>query len=319
MISQQLTMKVVEKIAMAKDVVMLELASADGEPLPAFTAGAHINVRLPTGVTRPYSLCGNPAQHERYRLGVSLARNSRGGSRTVHDLLQVGDVIEGSLPVNHFPLNEGAPSSVLVGGGIGITPLLAMAYRLQSMDADWHLHLCARSKDHCAFMTELTHPRFAPFVTLHFDGGDAARHLDFASLIRSAREGSHLYTCGPDGFMKQVLSEARHAQWTEERLHFESFKPEFEKSAGNHAFELQLARSRKTLLVPPDKTALQIMLDAGVEVPFSCESGVCATCVTRVLDGLPDHCDQCLTEKERTQSFTPCCSRALTPYLSIDI
>ncbi|WAG76892.1 PDR/VanB family oxidoreductase [Metapseudomonas furukawaii] len=302
----------------APGILGLELEAADGAPLPAFEAGAHLDLHLPGGLVRQYSLCNAPGETHRYRLAVLLDPASRGGSRAVHEQLRVGQRLTTSAPRNLFALASEGARSLLFAGGIGITPILAMAQALASRDEDFELHYCMRSRKLAAFVDWLEASPFADRVRLHADDGPAP--LDAPALLRDAGN-AHLYVCGPNGFMEHVLGCARTAGWDESRLHREYFVAPAQPAGEDRAFEVRLARSGLTLQVPAGRSVAQVLDEAGVCVPLSCEQGICGTCLTGVLDGEPEHRDSFLTDAERARNdqFTPCCSRARSACLVLDL
>lgn len=306
----------------ADDIVSLELQSADGSALPAFSAGAHIDVHLPNSLIRQYSLWNDPADSHRYCIGVLRDPQSRGGSVAVHNL-QVGQRVEISAPRNLFPLEERAKRSILFAGGIGITPIMAMAQRLHRLGADFELHYCSRSVDRAAFVGLLQESEFAHRVKFYYDSGEEAAKLDIATVLRHPDHETHLYVCGPGGYMAFILDSAREAGWNEANLHREYFSaPTFAAAnVDGESFELVIQSSGKTLLVGPEQTALEVLEAAGITIPVSCEQGICGTCVTRVIDGIPDHRDLFMTDAEhdKNDQFTPCCSRSRSPRLVLDL
>jgi vanillate O-demethylase ferredoxin subunit len=228
-----------------------------------------------------------------------------------------------STPRNAFALDESAPYSLLLAGGIGITPLIAMAERLAATGRDFELHYCCRHRQRASFLERLHEPRFAGRVHLHFDNGPQDQRFDAERVLASCPKGTHLYTCGPWAFMEHVVGAARTAGWADDSLHRENFAaaPEPSTATDAAAFELVMARSGKTVLVDAGETALAALERAGAMVFSSCQEGICGTCVVPVLQGRPDHRDQYLTEDARARNdcFLPCCSRSLTPQLVIDL
>lgn len=305
----------------ALDICSLDLVPVDGSALPAFSAGAHIDVHLPGGLVRQYSLCNPPGETHRYRIAVLRDAASRGGSATVHDQLQVGTVLDIGTPRNLFELAPSAPHHLLLAGGIGITPLLAMAEQLAAQGGGFTLHHATRSRERTPFVAQLANAPYADRVHHHFDDGPAMQKLDLAATLRSAPAGSHLYVCGPTGFMEAVLAEGRAQGWDEARLHREYFAAAPTGTAGDGGFELELASSGRVIPVAADQTALAALLAAGLDIPMSCEQGVCGTCLTGVKSGVPDHRDQYLTPEERAANnqFLPCCSRASSARLVLDL
>jgi len=305
----------------ARDIASFELVAADGRPLPAFSAGAHIDVRVDDGLVRQYSLCNDSAETHRYLIAVLKDPATRGGSKAMHERVRVGDELEISAPRNHFPLAREARRSVLLAGGIGVTPILCMAERLAAASADFELHHCTRSPERTAFRERIAAGRLGPRVHHHFDDGPPEQKLELAAFI--ARQGSdtHLYVCGPKGFMDAVLNEARSQGWPETRLHYEFFAAGAVERGNDQGFEVQVASSGQVVAVAKDETVVQALGRIGIEVPTSCEQGVCGTCITRVLEGVPDHKDVYFTADEQAANdrFTPCCSRSKSQRLVLDL
>lgn len=304
----------------AEGILGLELVAADGAELPPFEAGAHIDLHLPNGLIRQYSLCNDPRERHRYRIAVLRDAASRGGSQAVHELLRIGQRLSIGAPRNLFALDEQAPRSLLLAGGIGITPLLAMAWRLHALGADFALHQCVRTARLAAFAERLASAPFAARTHLHRDDVSAEQKLDLPALLAAEPANSQLYVCGPSGFMDYVLNTARVQGWAEERLHREYFAaPEGEGGGGT--FTLRIASSGQELRVPEDRSALEVLEEAGFDIPVSCGQGICGTCLTRVLDGQPEHRDLFLSNEERARNdqFTPCCSRARSACLVLDL
>jgi vanillate O-demethylase ferredoxin subunit len=303
-------------------VAVLELADPDGAPLPAFTAGAHIDVHLPGGVVRPYSLCGDPRLRDVYRLGVLRELSSRGGSQAVHSQLSEGSRLHIGEPRNHFPLAEDAPYTVLAGGGIGITPMLAMAWALHAVGKPFELHYCTRSRTHAAFLGELASAPWAGRVHLHFDDEGPEQHFEPAVALRNAPAGRHVYVCGPTGFMEWVMSDASRAGLDDHQIHREYFSaPTVTSDANDTEFELVAARSGKQVRVAAGQNLLEALKTIGIEVPVSCEQGVCGTCACAVLEGVPEHRDAYFTDEERdaNDQILVCCSRSRTSRLVLDL
>lgn len=304
----------------AQDICSYELACVDGNALPAFSAGAHIDVHLPGGLIRQYSLCNHPDEHHRYVIGVLRDPASRGGSQSLHEQVNTGDQLRISEPRNLFPLDDTARRSLLFAGGIGITPILCMAERLAHAGADFHLHYCARAEERAAFVQRLKASTFAERVFLHFDEQPHTA-LKAAQVLAAPEDNVHLYVCGPGGFMQHVLDSARAQGWQEDCLHREYFAAVPVDSSLDGVFSVKVASSGQVFDIPADKTVVQVLERHGIEIAVSCEQGVCGTCMTRVLEGIPEHRDLFLTEQEQAlnDQFTPCCSRAKTPLLVLDI
>ena len=296
-----------------------ELAHPEGAPLPAVAAGAHIDVHLPDGLLRSYSLAGDPHDRTHWLLGVLRDQHSRGGSRAMHESLRVGDVLTVSAPRNAFALAPGARHSLLLAGGIGITPLKAMAHALAAQGASFELHHCARSPRHAAFAAELAATVPAGHLHQHFDGGNPAQGLDIAALLASPAPGTHLYYCGPAGFMQACADASRH--WPAGSVHFEHFQPPAPTTpaAAEGSFDVLLSRRGIRVRVQPEQTIVRAIEQAGLRVPTSCLSGLCGACKTDYLEGDVEHHDYILSDEEHQHCMTLCVSRARSPLLVLDL
>jgi len=318
----RLQLKVAARRQEADDIISLELVSADGLLLPEFTAGAHIDVHGPGGLVRQYSLCNSPADRAKYLIGVLREPDSRGGSRWLHDQVAIADTVSASHPKNHFELAPHAPAgSLLLAGGIGVTPVLAMAEHLAHAGERFEFHYCARSRSRMAFVPRIAASPYAGVVRFHHDDGPPGQLFDAAATLQAQPAGTHLYVCGPAGFMNHVLDTARRLGWPEAHLHREYFAAAPIDHAQDGAFELELRSSGRIIPVAAGESAAQALAAHGVSIAVSCEQGVCGTCLTRVLEGVPDHKDLYLTDEEhaRNDCFTPCCSRALSKRLVLDL
>jgi vanillate monooxygenase ferredoxin subunit len=317
---EDITVKVVRKVQEAKDIASFELAKADGGALPAFSAGSHIDVQLPGGLTRQYSLCNDSGEQHRYRIAVLRDAASRGGSAAMHDAVHEGDVIHISAPRNHFALHH-ATRSLLFAGGIGVTPLLCMAQRLAAIGADFEMHYSTRSIERTAFRGEIAASGFADKVRFHHDDGDAAQVLNAPAALGAYDPGTQMYVCGPGGFINHVVQVAKGMGWPESQIHLEYFAAAPQDHSADAAFEVKIASTGKTCTVAAGETVVQALAKQGVEILTSCEQGVCGTCITRVLDGEPDHRDLYFTDEEKAKNdqFTPCCSRSRTKVLVLDL
>lgn len=317
-----LSVRVVDRRAEANGIVAFELASVDARELPPFSAGSHIDVHIACGTIRQYSLFNDSRERHRYRIAVLREEGGRGGSRALHDRIQVGQVLDISQPRNAFSLDPSAPHSLLFAGGIGITPILAMAEELLAESKPFALHYCCRSQDRAAFLDRLAQADIAEHVHLHFDEAGADQKLELAAVLAAAPQGSHLYVCGPTGFMDFVIGQAK-AALPEKAIHREYFAAPVPAAgaAGNGEFQVRLVRSGRTLDVPADQSIAKVLTDNGVEVSLSCEQGICGTCMVSVVAGTPDHRDMYLTQAEHAENkrMTICCSRSKTPVLELDL
>ena len=322
MIQAWMTLRVDNKWREAADIWAFELVDPDGRDLPPFTAGAHIDVEVAPDLVRQYSLCSPPGARDRYLIGVLREEGARGGSLALIDTVSVGDMLRVSEPRNHFELDPSATRSILLAGGIGITPILSMAERLHHTGAPFALHYAVRSVDRMAFRDRIETSSFAGVSQLHFDDGPADQRLDLEGLLSDPEPGAQLYVCGPSGLIEAALATAKANGWPESAVHREYFTPPEPASdlvAG--AFRIKLASTGAVFDVPPDRPITAVLADHGVEVPISCEQGVCGTCITRVLEGEPDHRDFYLTpdEQARNDQMALCCSRAKSALLVLDL
>jgi ferredoxin-NADP reductase len=298
----------------ADGVLSLELASPDGNPLPAFEPGSHVDLHLPSGTLRQYSLCSDPANRSHYRVAI---RSVSGGlsSQFVHRKLRPGELLAISQPRNNFPLVD-AGRYIFVAGGIGITPLMPMMRQASVRKKPWTLLYCNRSDDAAPFLSEI-----------HALGGEVSMHstaagtrLDVAERLGTAQQDTAVYCCGPERLMLAV--EAATAGWPEGSVHFEWFAPRSRPAnEGSGRFEVVCQGSGVTLTVPPEKSLLEVLNQAGIGIPSSCQQGICGTCEVRVLAGEIDHRDSILSQTERATNETmmACVSRARSPRLVLDI
>jgi vanillate O-demethylase ferredoxin subunit len=287
-------------------------------PLPAAEPGAHVDLHLGNGCVRSYSLT-NPGERHRWTLAVNLDAASRGGSKWIHEALRPGATLEVDGPRNHFALNEAAPHSVLIAGGIGVTPLLAMARRLAVLGRPWTMHYAARSRAKMAYADTLRElaERSGARLDLRCDHeGDAP--LDLARIVAALPEGSHLYACGPAGLL--AAFEAATAALARERVHLERFAST-QRAATEGGYMVKLARDGRSVPIAQSRSILDALIEIGLHPPHSCREGTCGSCETRVLEGTPDHRDEILTDAERAEGtrMMICCSGSKSPLLVLDL
>lgn len=298
----------------AQDILGFRLEPLPGAHLAPFTAGAHVDVALRPGLTRSYSLLNDPREHGAYEIAVQLDPASRGGSRHIHEEWRAGQLVEVSEPRNNFPLEENSAHTVLVAGGIGITPMLSMIARLQRLGSSWELHYAVRTRARAAFLDQL-----AAFAQVHvtIDDEPSTPRLDLQRLLGSLAPQAHAYCCGPAGMLAAYREHGAHLG---KRLHFEYFSADTQPACQG-GYRLVLQRSGKTLEVKAGETMLDALLNAGVDVGFACTEGVCGSCRVPVLHGVPDHRDVFLTQDERdaNDAVMVCCSGARTPSLTLDL
>jgi vanillate O-demethylase ferredoxin subunit len=317
----RLTVRVAGKAPEAADICTVTLVDPSGKPLPPFDAGAHIDVYLRNALVRQYSLCNDPREKHRYVIAVLRVPMSRGGSAAMHEDIEVGDLIEISAPKNHFPLVPSAPRSLLLAGGIGVTPIIGMAERLGSIDADFEMHYCTSSLDRTAFVERIAQSAYAGRVSHHFSDGPAEQRLDLPAVLDRQPPGTHLYVCGPEGFVDFVISTATQKGWPGPLVHREYFCASTRSPETAVAFDVRIASTGKVYRVAEDQSVVEALAEYGIAIPTSCEQGVCGTCVTRVIEGEVEHRDLCLTREEHAKHdcFTPCCSRAKSSLLVVDL
>lgn len=288
--------------------------------LPAFTAGAHIDVHMPGGLLRSYSLMNDPKENHRYCIGVNLDAKSRGGSRYMHEQLRVGAVLTISAPRNMFALEESSPFNVFIAGGIGITPMLSMIARSHTLGTPWRLHYAARTRQHAGFLDQLSAYQNQPGadVQLNLDQEPGGKLLDLSSVISAMPEGAHVYACGPTSMLEAY--EKTTANLPTERVHREYFAAK-ESAASDGCYTVTLARSHRTLQISPGQTLLEGLLAIGAEPTYSCQQGICGTCEVKVLEGTPDHRDMVLNDAEKAANnrMMVCCSGSLSPRLVLDL
>jgi vanillate O-demethylase ferredoxin subunit len=305
----------------ASGINSYELTDPAGGELPPFTAGAHIDVHLPGGVVRQYSLCNSPMERHRYVIAVLRDEAGRGGSRALHDVLRVQDLVTVSAPRNHFKLVPTAKKVILLAGGIGMTPLKSMAHALEATGVPFELHYCARNAGCVAFREQLESTWEHGKLHFHFDHGDPAQGLDIAGLLRTVGEDTHLFYCGPGGFMRACAAASSH--WPAGTVHCEHFKaPETEPAAVAGAagsFMVKIASTGALLEVPAERSIADVLEEAGVPIETSCQAGLCATCKIRYLEGEVEHRDYILDDAERGQWLTACVSRAASGTLVLDL
>jgi ferredoxin-NADP reductase len=303
----------------AQGVVAVELCDPRGMELPAWEPGAHLDVHLPSGLIRQYSLCSDPENRTTYRIAVLRAPDSRGGSAEVHDTDLVGQVLEIGGPRNHFELCE-AQDYLLIAGGIGITPILAMARELTKQGRSWSMIYGGRTKASMAFTAELADLNGPVDIVPEDERGIP----DLEAAISGCRPETAVYSCGPEAMLQAVeVFCAQHLP--PGALHVERFAPaagrQVPQLTGDHEFEVELARSGQVLTVPTDRTVLDVVLDVLPGTPYSCREGYCGTCEMAVLKGEPDHRDDVLTdaEKQSGEMMMICVSRAKSERIVLDL
>lgn len=308
----------------AAGIRSFDLVRADGAPLPAYAPGAHVEVELLPGLTRSYSLIGPLDDFRRYRIAVGLDARSRGGSRHLHESVRPGEALRIGAPRNHFPLVEDAPASVMIAGGIGITPLWCMVQRLAALGRPWTLHYACRTRAAAAFLPgiEAACARGSGRLHLWCDDEHEGAPLDLHAALAAAAPDAHLYCCGPAP-MLQAFEQATSAI-DSARVHLEYFQAPAAPPAADlpplGGFTVELARTGVSVEVPVGCSILDALMIRGIDAPYSCYEGLCGTCETRVLEGVPDHRDRILTDKARADgSIIICCSGSRSSKMVLDL
>lgn len=317
-----ITTRVISIRSVGAAIKAYELAPVAGQTLPSFEAGAHIDVDLGNGMIRQYSLCNAATDNDRYLIAVKRESQGRGGSLIMHTMVRTGDELLISPPRNNFPLQIAAATKItLVGGGIGLTPLLAMADSLHQRGSRFALHVVARHAQAVPFGADLTTLEYSAQVSIHLDDGPAAQQFEPVAHIGRWSPGRQVYLCGPTGFMSWVVEQLTTTGWPAAAVFSETFAPRVRGNAENKPFEVQLARSGKILQVGADDSLIDVLNANDCAVICSCTQGICGSCMTPVLDGVPEHRDAILSDSERqaNEVMCVCVSRARSERLILDL
>lgn len=306
-------------LPLTPQVLGFELVATDGSNLPAFTAGSHIDVYLDNGLIRQYSIANNSCETHRYIIGVLNDDHSRGGSRYIHDHFKLGQRLTISEPRNLFPIHQHTQKAKLFAGGIGITPIYAMAQELSRQNIPFELHYFARTHSALAFAAQLQQ-QFNSQIFFHVDDAPETQ-ADLAQILAAPDASHHLYICGPNGFMDYVIHAAQQHAWHSTQIHKEHFVAVEQTTGEDAEFTLEINSTGQRIVVAAGQTAVQALEQHGYNIPVSCEQGICGTCLTAVLKGEPEHRDLFLTEEEHAMNnqFTPCCSRSKSKILVLDL
>lgn len=300
---------------LARDTHAFEFRRTDGRPLPTYAPGAHIGLHLSDSLVRQYSLTSAEEAPPAYVIGVKRDAQSKGGSRYMHESLRVGAIVRIEPPRNNFPLVESAQHSVLIAGGIGITPIWCMLQRLRSLGNKFAAYYSCRSRADAAFLDELSQ---MGRVALHFDEETPGKLLDLPAIVANAPKGAHFYCCGPLPML--AAFEAATARLPREQVHVEYFSAK-QASATEGGYKVELKKSGRSFDVPVGKSILHVLREAGIKVPSSCEGGICGTCETRIVSGKADHRDSILSDAERegNETMMICCSGCVGDKLVLDL
>ena len=301
----------------AKYIKTFELVDPESAELQAFSAGSHIEIELPDNIRRHYSLCNDPSETHRYLIAVLQEKESRGGSQSLHYGVKEGDLLEVSMPKNNFPLDQRGMHFILIAGGIGITPLLSMAYKLKTLRKSFELHMCARSHEYAPFKKELEGFGGLAKTHMHISDGDPSQRLDVSSLLKQPLSESLVYCCGPQSLMDAVGNAT--LNWATKKIRFETFTPRT-LDGSDLPFQIKIASTGQSFHVNSTTTILQTLHQNGIRHPFSCEVGLCRTCVTGYQAGDVEHRDQdALSNEERKRQLTICVSRCTSDELILDL
>ena len=303
------------------DIRIVEFVDPSGADLPRFTAGAHVDVHLADGIVRQYSLCNDPAERHRYTIAVLREKAGRGGSAAVHALRE-GDLLDVSVPRNNFPLaGSDARFHLLLAGGIGVTPMIAMIAELQARGAAFRMHYCTRARENTAFLSQLLPLIEAGHVILHHDGGDPSRGLDLQTTLATHQPGAHVYICGPSGFI--AAAQQASGAWPADCVHVEHFSAvamtEDEAAWDAQPFKVKIAGTGQIFDIPAGRSIVEVLRAAGIPVETSCEDGFCGTCLTRYVEGDPVHRDAVLGPSERKNFVMICRARSRSRMLVLDL
>ena len=304
---------------LTSNIKKFQFSALDGAPLPTWEAGAHIDFQINDQLRRSYSLANKPGDTNHYVTAILREETGGGGSKYMHDEIKVGDNMEiTGPPSNLFPINEEAKKHLLLGGGIGITPLLAMGHRLREINAEFHLHYCTKTKEETAFYDDVVDIFGEDRVTFHHDGGEPSKGINLNQVLSSQEDGQHLYICGPSGLITAARDASSH--WTAKSVHFELFASLSTETTGSGeenlanddgSFEVELKQSGITFTVPADKSIMEMMWEHKVDVMYACEDGWCGNCKVGLISGEVDHRDEFLDDTDREEFLQVCVSRAM--------
>ena len=300
----------------ADSINLFEFRPVDGSPVAAFEAGAHIDLHLPSGLVRQYSLVNPEHERHRYLVGVKRDPNSRGGSSYLYEKLPVGTVLKVGGPRNNFRLHESAAHTVLLAGGIGVTPIWSMVQHLERIGRSWELHYATRRRSEAAFAEELA--RCGDRVHIHVDDESGGAVMDIEAIVAKVPSAAHLYCCGPAPMLASF--EAATRSRPNSHVHVERFSSST-PVATSAGYLVELARSGKVVAIAPGQTILEGLRAHGINVPSSCEQGICGSCETKVVSGIPDHRDMILSEEEKASHRTMmiCCSGSKSDVLVLEL
>lgn len=311
---------VAKKTEEAHNMVSFELVDPHGAELPAFSAGSHVDVTIPGGLVRQYSLCNSQSDRNRYVIGVWKNPNSRGGSKAMHEMLNQGDTVQVSLPRNRFRVPKGTKNAILIGRGIGVTPLLSIADYLKSQNIPFTFHYLYALMSPDLFLNTVKESTFAENTLFYSEKTDDGKLLNAAAILADQPEDTHLFICGVDWWQDPIIEIAKKKGLSEERIHVERFTAKVPDAVLDKVFDVKIASTGAVFKIPGDKTVSGYLEEQGVKIPTSCEQGMCGTCTIKVLEGDVDHRDKRLSQEQRDAGlFLACVSRAKGDMLVLDL
>jgi len=311
---------VADKAIEAHNMDSLELVDPDGAELPAFSPGSHVDVTLPGGLVRQYSLSNSAADRHRYRIGVWKDPNGRGGSRALHEAVKVGDTLQVSLPRNRFRVPRNTRRALLLARGIGVTPILSIADDLKSRGIPFELHYVFALMSPDSFRGTIDGANFAADTRYYLEDSERNQLLNAAAVLAEQPEDAHLFICGADWWLEPIVKTATQKGWSEERIHVERFTTKLAAPQLDKVFEVKIASTGATFKIPGDKTIAGFLEENGIKIPTSCEQGMCGTCKVKVLEGETDHRDKRLSTEQRAEGYLlACVSRAKGDMLVLDL
>ena len=312
--------KVIAVLDVAKNTKSYVFEPADKETFPPFTPGSHINIYLPSGKRRSYSLVNPSYEQNRYQIAVKLEESGRGGSKEMHENISVGTTLKISTPKNNFVLYENVQKYILISGGIGITPMISMAHKLTELDKHFELHICAKEEAFIPFRYELQNWSFSPNVEIHLDKGNKSS-IDISKVLAKPDDDTLIYICGPAGFNKWIKTEGLNQGWNSDQIKEELFSNDQSSLTETKSFEVVLDKSKKTITVDKDASIIDALLLNNVKVDYTCLQGTCGTCISNVIEGDIDHRDAILSEEEKLagRKICLCVSRAKHCKIVLDL
>lgn len=311
---------VAKKIDEAHNMASFELVDPADAELPAFSAGAHVDVTLPGGLVRQYSLCNSATERRRYVIGVWNDANSRGGSKALHAQVNVGDKLQVGLPRNRFRVPQHTKRAILMARGIGVTPILSIADHLKRQAIPFELHYVYAMMSPGSFAEMIAASNFAENVEYYYESGELNKLLNPATILADRPEETQLFICGVDWWQDPIINIAEQKGWSKERIHVERFTAKVPPAALDKVFEVKIASTGAVYKIPGDKTVTAFLEEQGVKIPTSCEQGMCGTCKVKVIEGEADHRDKRLSDQEKAEGyFLACVSRAKSDMLVLNI